>query len=422
MNPKKDYVKIPIQVVLSGVTILLVITSVSLLHTNQYEFIYLRFSGLNMLKVSYFDTILYASYLTAGILIGILADRLGKRKIFLIIGSSGSSLFFYLMTRAPVYWALLGCRFCQGAFTVMEWQILMTLVLDYASNQNRGKCVGIFGVFLAVSMGVGPFLGGIIAKRGIFFPYYAAAVLNMLVLLVTIFLIEEPSNLKRKPSLSESFNILKTRSALVIPAIFNFIDRLHIGFIIFILPLYIQIVLGQGPEMRGRILGIHALSFILLQYPIGKLSDRYGRYTFLIPGSMGYGLLLSVAGYIGAAGLGVLAGLFFALGIFSGLTGPPNAALVGDLVNPEENGMAVAFFNFSGNIGIVFGPMLAGIVTDLGSFALCFVVAGIVELVSLGMCLLLIRKLHRPLRFPSFQYLCTKDRKEIHSAGKQNDI
>ncbi len=422
MNPQKDYVKIPIQVVLSGITILLVITSVSLLHTNQYEFIYLRFSGLNMLKVSYFDTVLYASYLTAGILIGILADKMGKRKIFLIIGSSGSSLFFYLMTRAPVYWALLGCRFCQGVFTVMEWQILMTLVLDYATNQNRGKCLGIFGVFLAVSMGVGPFLGGIIAKRGIFFPYYGAVVLNMLVLLITIFLIEEPSNLKRKPSLSESFKILKTRSALVIPATFNFIDRLHIGFIIFILPLYIQIVLGQGPEMRGMILGIYALSFILLQYPVGKLSDRYGRYIFLIPGSMGYGLLLSVVGYLGAAGLGVLAGLFFVLGIFSGLTGPPNAALVGDLVNPEENGMAVAFFNFSGNIGIVFGPMLAGIVTDLGSFALCFIVAGIVELVSLGWCLLLICKLHGPLHLPSLKYSCTKNRKEIYSAGKKNDI
>ncbi|KPJ86203.1 MAG: hypothetical protein AMS17_13595 [Spirochaetes bacterium DG_61] len=393
--------KVPFGVILSGITILLVISSVSLLHTNQYEFIYLRFSGLSLRSVSYFDTVLYASYLIGSILIGMLADRLGRRKIFLISGSIGSLLFFYLMIRAPLYWILLLFRFCQGVCTVSEWQILMTLVLDYSNEANRGRSFGVFGMFLALSMGIGPVFGGIIAGRGVFLPYYTAMALHALVIIISIILVKEPSILMKRPNLAQSVLIIRDRPALLIPSLFNFIDRLHIGFILFILPLYIQMVLGMGPEIRGMTLGVHALPFIALQYPVGRLSDRYGRFVFLLPGSLGYGLLLAFAGYLGGRGLFQLGAVFFVLGVFSGLTGPTNAALVGDLISREEHGMAVALFNFSGNVGIVIGPVLAGWITDMGSFAFSFVVAGAVELASLGVCVLLMKRLSV---FPSSQH------------------
>jgi DHA1 family tetracycline resistance protein-like MFS transporter len=395
---------VPLQVVLLGITVFLVISSVSILHTNQYEFIYLRFADLKMVHVSYFDTVLYSAYLVGGIVIGLLTDRWGKRKLFLLIGSAGSVLFFLLMTRSPTYGILLIFRFCQGAFTVAEWQILMTLVLDNSTAENRGRCFGLFGMFLALSMGVGPVFGGIIAGRGVFLPYYIGAALHGLVLLLSVALIQEPPELKKKPGLARSIAVIRERPSLLVPSLFNFIDRLHIGFIIFLLPLYVQMVLGKGPQMRGMILGVHALAFILLQYPVGRLSDRFGRLAFLIPGSLGYGLLLMIAGYVGSKGIGPLALIFFALGVFSGLTGPTNAALVGDLSCQGEHGMAMAIFNFTGNVGIVFGPVLAGWVTDLGDFYASFLVAGGVELLGLGICLLFIKRYFPLSLLHSFQH------------------
>ncbi|MGB5909916.1 MAG: hypothetical protein WBH31_01845, partial [Promethearchaeia archaeon] len=56
------------QVLFLGVGTMLMITSVSLLHTNQVEFILFRFSGLSTLELSYFDTVLYVAYLTMAII------------------------------------------------------------------------------------------------------------------------------------------------------------------------------------------------------------------------------------------------------------------------------------------------------------------------------------------------------------------
>jgi MFS family permease len=296
------------------------------------------------------------------------------------------------MTVTSSFVLLLLFRFLQGAFSVMCWQMLMTLALDNADSSNRGLCMGVFGSFLALAMGTGPVLGGFLARRSVFLPYYAAMLMDIIVAVTAALLLKEPGHLRPRASLRESLRVALHRPALLVPALFNFVDRLHIGFILFLLPLFLELRLGLGPSWRGTILGIHALPFILLQYPVGRLSDRVGRLPLLIPGTVSYGILLSLGGYIGARGPVAIALSFFALGIFSGLTGPPNAALVGDLVPPNENGMAMALFNFAGNLGIITGPLIAGVV--IGSWTLegAFLIAGFIELATLGICLILLNR------------------------------
>ena len=387
--------KIPSQVYLLGVLILFMITSVSILHTNEYEFVWLRFEGITALQFSLFDTLLYMAYLVFGMLTGIVSDIMGRRRLFVIVGSSVSVLFFVLMTVTSSFMLLLLFRFLQGAFSVMCWQMLMTLTLDNADSGNRGLCMGVFGSFLALAMGTGPVLGGFLAKRSVFLPYYAATLLGIVVAVSAALLLKEPVHLRPGESLIDSLRVARQRPALLVPALFNFVDRLHIGFILFLLPLFLELRLGLGPSWRGTILGIHALPFILLQYPIGRLSDRVGRLPLLIPGTVSYGILISLAGYIGAQGPMAIAVSFFALGICSGLTGPPNAALVGDLVPHSENGMAMALFNFAGNLGIITGPLVAGWVMGGWNLEGAFLTAGFIELATLGICLSLLNRFRR---------------------------
>ncbi len=381
-----------IQVVLFGLLTFFLISSVSILHANQYEFIQLRFPGLSWRELSYFDSLLYISYLVVGILVGFLADQWGKRKIFVVLGSSGSIVFFFLMTIAPNYNSLLLFRFCQGSFTVMAWQVLMTLVLDFSSDKDRGKFSGIFGIFLALAMGLGPMVGGMMAKVGDFIPYYIAIGANLIVLLVSLILLKEPTHLKRRPTIKENLTIYREVPQIIIPGIFNFIDRFHMGFITFILPYFIQQVLGGDSELRGMVMGIYAMPFIILQYPIGKASDKHGRFKFLIAGSISFGLILSVIGIIGSFSLGTLIISFIILGVFAGITGPPSMALVGDLVDEKDTAIGMGFFNFVGNIGIIMGPVVGGMLIDYTNFIIAFFMAGLMELISLVICLFFFRK------------------------------
>ncbi|MFX1256525.1 MAG: MFS transporter [Promethearchaeota archaeon] len=309
--------------------------------------------------------------------------------MFVIIGSIGSILFYYLMLIAPSYLILLIYRFCQGSFTIMGLQLLVSLILDNSSSENRGKYLGIF---LVLGMGLGLMLGGIIASFCVFFPYYFAIGANLIVLAISLFLIKEPLSLKKRPALKENLPIVKCEQHLIIPRIFNFVDCFHTSFIIFHIPLYVQIVLGLGPEVRGMILGIYALCFIILLSPVGKLSDKCGRYKFLIIGSLGFGINLCLIGYLGSFGLYTLAISFLVLGIFSGLRAAPNMALVSDFVEEKDNTMAMGFFTFIGNLGVILGPLVGGIVASYGDFILVFIIAGLIELISLGICLLYVAK------------------------------
>ncbi|MFX0012976.1 MAG: MFS transporter [Promethearchaeota archaeon] len=380
------------QVIILGIMVLVTILAPALLHTNQLEFIVLRF-GVDLLEASYFDTALYASYLVGGILTAILSNQVGKRKIFILIGSFGSSVFFLVMTLTLNYPLLLVFRFLQGSFTVLCWQTLMTVVLDLSTPQNRGKNMGIFGMFLALAMGAGPVLGGIFAGIGVFVPYYVATMLSLFVFVFSLVQLKEPKNLVSKPSVVENVKIVFQKPRLVIPGIFNFVDRFHIGFILTILPLFLPLVLGVDEELRGMVLGLFALPFIILQYPVGKWSDRVGRYRPLIFGSVSVGIMLTIIGFVGTFGLFPLIIGFIILGIGNGFTGPPAMALVGDIVEADDNPTSMGFFNLLGNIGIIMGPLVGGFLvlpeTEL-SFVIAFVVAGFIEFISLAGVILII--------------------------------
>ena len=83
-------------VILIGILGMLTIASVGMLHTNEKEFINVFLPLASNFQISLYDTVLYISYLFFGIITGLISDRLGKRKMFILIGSTGSALFSWL--------------------------------------------------------------------------------------------------------------------------------------------------------------------------------------------------------------------------------------------------------------------------------------------------------------------------------------
>ncbi len=380
-----------LHVIFLGFLGMLTIASVGMLHTNVKEFLVTINPSVSTFQISFYDTVLYLSYLIFGIITGIISDRLGKRKIFIVVGSAGSAIFSGLLTISPNYGVLLLLRFLQGTFTVLAWQTFMTLIMDLSSSKTRGRNMGIFGTFLGISMGMSPLVGGFLADTGVYMPYYIAIILNGIVFLISIPFLGEPEDLKKNPSIIRNLSVVPNNPKLIIPLTFNFIDRFHIGFILFALPLFILEVLDLDPSMRGIALAIFGLPFIILQYPFGKLSDKYGRYIPLILGSIGYGIILSFTGMIGSLKFTYLVIALFVLGSFSGITAPPNMALVADIVKTEDRAMGMSFFNLAGNLGIVLGPVIGGIILSNSNYIRTFMWMGILEFLVVIVGIVLLR-------------------------------
>ncbi len=379
------------RVVLLGILTLFAITAAAILHVNQPEFILDRFAGITEFEYSLFDTTLYLSYLIIGITTGLLSDRWAKRRVFVLVGATGSMVFYFLMTTTLSYPILLLYRFLQGAFTVMAWQTFMTLAIDFSDKHNRGRNMGIFGAFLALGMGLGPAIGGFIASVGVFVPYYAAVGLNAVVLVIALVGLRDTPITKTRPTLGQSFMLARKNPELVVPGIFNLFDRLHIGFILTALPFFLSVSLGLDESLRGMSLAIFAMPFIILQYPMGKLSDKHGRFRQLVVGSIGYGVVLSVVGIVGVFGFSLLLVMLVLLGVFAGITSPPSMALVGDIVGQEDSAMGMGFFNFLGNLGITIGPLIFGVLMPIIGISNAFVVVGLLELITLAANIVLVR-------------------------------
>ncbi|MGY5864375.1 MAG: MFS transporter [Candidatus Thorarchaeota archaeon] len=378
------------RVLLLGVLALLAITAAAILHVNQPEFLDQRFV-LSGFEYALFDTTLYLSYLIVGIITGLLSDRWAKRRVFVLVGAAGSIVFYWLMTTTLSFPLLLLYRFIQGSFTVMVWQTFMTLALDCSDSNNRGRNMGIFGAFLAIAMGLGPAIGGVIASYGVFMPYYTAAGLNVVVLVIGLIALRDPSITKARPTLKQSVLLARNSPELVVPGIFNLFDRLHIGFILTALPFFLSTILGLSESLRGMSLAIFALPFIILQYPMGKLSDKHGRFRQLVVGSIGFGVVMSVVGFVGILGFSILLVMLAVLGLFAGITSPPAMALVGDIVGQEDSAMGMGFFNFLGNLGITIGPIIFGVLFPIMGMTNAFIVVGVLELITLALNVALVK-------------------------------
>lgn len=401
-----NLIKSPVlMIVFLGILTLLTVSSNSILHANELEFILDRFIDISSFEFSLYDTVLYIAYFITGISIGILSDKLARRKIFIIIGSAGAALLYFLMTLTENYRLLLFLRFLQGSFSIMAWQMLLTMVLDFSSQENRGRNMGIYGILMALAMGLGPMLGGFIAKLGVFVPYYFATGFMVLVLLLA-FLLKEAVTLKQRSPLKDSLLILKSDPKLLVPSLFNFIDRLHMGMIVFVLPLIIGLEVSEGglgldTTYRGIAFGVFALPFILLQYPFGRISDKIGRYLPLILGSCCYGIVISLMGYFGSTSYSILLFLLVLLGFFSAVTSPSSMALIGDTIEDnKKNAAGTGVFTLFGNIGIAFGPAIAGLLLNYG-FGITFLIAGVLELFSLLINIILIRFIFKDRFLPS---------------------
>ncbi len=370
----------------------------ALLHSNDKEFFTALFSiptntSLEPTIIKYsslYDSIYYIAFIV-GLIIGPLSDKKGKRKVFIIIGSLGFILFSILILFSPNFQILLLFRLFQGISHILVWQTLMVLVYDY-SGSNVAKSVSINTIFMGMAMGSGTMSGGFLANFGTFVPLYVSIGSYSIVFLLGMLFLKDPKFLKQRPTIKQSIFLVKEKPHILVPAFFNFIDRLHMGFLIALIPLYLTFVIPLEPSMRGMIFGLSAIPSIVLSYPVGKKSDGpWGRIKPLALGSLIYGTLLSLTGFVAQDSLVIFIVFLMLQGCAQGLTMTPNISLLGDIIEPENNAMAVSIFNFFGNVGMILGPIFGLIFGN--NYSLAFLVAGIIEIVSLIVNIFLARKL-----------------------------
>jgi MFS family permease len=359
------------QVVLLASLVFMAMFNLTLVSPVLPEFVKDRFETTD-LAIGIFTSAEMVAYIIFAPIWGVLSDRRERRVPFVLMGLGLSSILFVIMPSIGSFWALVAVRFVQGAFTVAAWSLAMTMALDWAGEKNRGRTMGVLGAGMMMGMAMGAPLGGVLGERWMVSgPFYLAFVVFVAAFCLALLFLNEPATRREKKKadvpLSEEID-------LWIPSAYGFVERFTAGFFITLFPAFLDVEFGFESGMRGMYLGIFFLPFAVLQYPFGRLTDRWGPLPFILAGSIVYGAIMMLVTFLQPAPLAVA---MIGLGAMAAGMLPASLVLVGAFARPETHGRAMGLFNALGSVGFAAGLMLSAVFADIWSYSTSFMIGGL---------------------------------------------
>ena len=129
--------------------------------------------------------------------LGVLSDRFGRRPV-LLLSLAGSAIDYLVMAFTPYLWLLFLGRALAG-LTAANTAVATAYIADITPEAERAHRFGLFQAFFGGGFVIGPVIGGVLGDISPRDPFFAAAALNGLNLLLAIFVLPESHKPDRTP-------------------------------------------------------------------------------------------------------------------------------------------------------------------------------------------------------------------------------
>jgi len=331
--------------------------------------------GLSNEQVGIFQSALSLSWALAAFGIGRLSDRIGNRKLLLVLATLIFSVCSFLTGLAQGFALLLGARLLMGAAEGGVMPISHAMVASEVSPERRGLAQGIaqnFGSNLLGSFVAPVLLVSFAAAYGWRNAFYLAGIPGLVSAALIWFLIREPAippPVTGPAAEKESpWSVLRERNVLLCCAMSVIMVSYLVTCWVF-MPLYLTEVRGYAPSTMQWLMGTLGISATIGSFAISGLSDRIGRRPVMI--AMPFiGVILPLgAMFYGGSPWG-LAIIFFVGWGLNGIFPLFMATVPSESVDPRRTATALGFCMGSGEVlGGVLSPWIAGRAADATSLA-----------------------------------------------------
>ncbi|MGI9330947.1 MAG: MFS transporter [Gammaproteobacteria bacterium] len=261
----------------------------------------------------------------------------------------------------PLFLSLLGARLVYGVMAAAIQPAATAYVADTTDEATRGQGMALIAGAGGIGTILGPAFGGLLARFGALLPMYAASVLALVAVLVTVLRLAEPARHVHKKDVQR----LRIFDKRVFPYLFGW----FVVFMVFtgvqvVTPFYIEDRFGiSGREAITQVamfallsMGLVTLVVQIVVMQVWKLSPRLLlRYSFFLFGS-------ALALLAGAEQLWQLYALFAFMGLSVALATPGLNAAASLNVEPHEQGAVAGLLAAAPAFGMIFGPALGGII------------------------------------------------------------
>ena len=296
---------------------------------------------------------------------GGVSDRIGRKPVLMlgVLGNGLSMLFFGLATRL---WMLFAARSLAGMLSSATLPTAMAYIGDCTTKEERGGGMGKMAAASGLGVILGPGLGGWLATRSLSMPFFVAAGLSLLSLLLVCFLPESlPVESHDRPETAARIRELwrALRSPIGILLFLAFLVSFGLTNFEGIFGLYALEKFHYGPGRVGTILMIIGLVTTIAQAVLtGPLTKRWGE-TAVIKVS----LLASSGAFLVLLSADTYSTILLTTGFFilsKTLLRPAVTSLTSQYVTHGQ-GVAMGLNSSFSSLGLIVGPIWAGFAFDL---------------------------------------------------------
>lgn len=242
--------------------------------------------------------------------------------------------------------------------------IVITLLADLSTEDNRASVMSNYQIFLSCAPALAPILGGLIGNyygySGIFFTLTVVSV----ILLASLFFINFSNDKNKRIEVGKvNYSTFFKSNTFNIMIAFGFL----VFFTYFSLLVYMPILLNRNYDISTALTGFLYLpitvSIIIGSILYKKLSKRYTNNLFYIVTALSLTILLILFSILNSSNLYIMLAITFLIGLIVGIV----PALISTILSkefPKTKGAALGMFNFIRYIGMALGSITIGFFSD----------------------------------------------------------
>ncbi len=303
-------------------------------------------------------------------LLGRLSDRVGRRPV-LIFSLAGTALGFLIMGWASSLPLLFAARIIDGA-SGGNISTAQAYIADVSTPENRSRSMGVIGAAFGLGFTFGPMIGGIMSHISYSAPFYFAAGLAAVNVVLLYFILPESLSAEyrsqphqRKP-LVEVFQHGNSRMFGTIVATY-FFNITGFAIMTTLFALFTERQFGFDARKTGYLFGFIGIISVILQGGlIGRLVKMFGETALARTGLFLLAASLTLLPLVPTVPM--LMAVCAAIAIANGLVNPTLNGLASQMIDRSWQGRALGLMQSAGSCGRLIGPLLGGwlLMFDLG--------------------------------------------------------
>lgn len=298
--------------------------------------------------------------------IGRLSDKYGRRPL-LIISLIGTVVSFLMMAFARSAWWLFLARALDGA-TAGNIPVVQAVISDTTEIKNRAKGFGIIGASFGAGLVFGPVISALTVGYGGSIPFLISAVMSLLAVLLTAFVLEETNKQIGKIMHEKLFNLKKMFEAILDPSIgmtltISFVYSLAFSLFIFAYqPVSVKALGLSAKQISTNFVLFGLVGLISQLFVIPLISKKFGDKKTLFGAVLGS--CFTFFGLFASRSIGLFVFFSMSHALLNGFVSPMISSLLSKEVDSQSQGEMQGLNSSYVSLGMIIGPVVGGFVAN----------------------------------------------------------